>query len=98
VGGDGAVVDDAAASRVLALHHAEGFSDAEEHPGQVDVHDLPPLLVRDVLERNRRCPSPGVVEQDVEASEGSHGGREERLHGFGVADVRGNRERPGPRA
>ena len=67
---DRAVVDDAAALRVLRLEHAEGVLGAEERGGEVDVDDGLPLLEGDVLHRDARAPSAGIVEEDVEAAEG----------------------------
>ena len=70
VGGDRAVVDDAAAARVLALHHAGTPRWVQRNiAGQVDVHDLLPLLVREVFERHRRSAAAGVVEEHVEPAE-----------------------------
>jgi hypothetical protein len=50
VGGDRAVVDDAPAARVLALHHPEGLPGAQERPGQIDVHHRFPLLDAELID------------------------------------------------
>ena len=93
VGGDRAVVDDAAAARVCSFIIRKASLRAEEHAGQVHVHDLLPLLVREVLERHRRRAAAGVVEEHVEAAERLPWSREQRLHGVGIADVGGHHQR-----
>ena len=91
---DRAVVDDASAARVLVLHHPERLLHAEEHAGQVDVHDVPPLLDGQVLEWYARGADAGVVEQQVQAAEGLLRLREQRLHRLRIAHVGRHRQRP----
>jgi hypothetical protein len=50
MGRDRAVVDDAPALRVLALHHPEGVLSAEERAGEIDCDHIRPLLVGQVFE------------------------------------------------
>ena len=92
MGGDRAVVDDAPAARLLRFHDPDGFLGAQEHAGEIDVDDLPPGLERQLLERHRRRPDPGIVEQDVEAPEGRLGLGEQRLDGLRVAHVGRDRQ------
>ena len=89
---DRAVVDDAAAARVLRLHDLDRFLRAQEHAGEVGIDDLLPGLVGQVLERHRRRADAGIVEQDVEAAEGLLGLGEQRLDRRGIADVGGDGE------
>jgi len=66
MGRDRAVVDDAPATRVLALHHAERLLRAEERTGQVDRNDIRPLLQRQFLDRDVAGACAGVVEQKID--------------------------------
>ena len=52
MGGDGAVVDDATAHRLLALHQPERLAQAQERSGEVDVDHRAPLRDLEVLERD----------------------------------------------
>jgi len=74
-----AVVDDAAAARVLLLHHAEGMLGAQKGAGQVGLHDAHPLLVGQLLETDAAGADPGIVEQEVDAAVGVfHRGEQQR--------------------
>ena len=53
MGGDRAVVDDAPALRRLAFHHGNGALRAKEGAGQIDVDNRFPLLVGEILHRDR---------------------------------------------
>ena len=68
MGGDGAVVDDAATLRLLRFHEPESLLGAEKGAGQVHVYDVGPLLVREVFKRDAGDVDAGVVEQHVEAA------------------------------
>ncbi len=63
-------------------------------PVEVDVHDLLPLLERQVLERDAGGADARVVEQEVEAAERLLRAREERPDRLRVGDVGGDDERP----
>src|SRR5262249_2053609 len=93
VRGDGPVVDDASAARLLALHDLDGFLRAEEGARQVGVDDGLPLLEGQVLERNGWRPDAGIVEEEVETAERVLRLRKESADGFGIGDVRGHRKR-----
>ena len=64
-----AIVDDAAAARLLRLHQAEGVLGAQEDAGQVHVHDRAPLLDAEGVDRKPRRRHPGIVEEHVEPAE-----------------------------
>ena len=87
VGGEGAVVDDAPAHRLLVLHDVERLLGAEEGAGEVGVDDGHPLVVGEVFEQDGRRAGSGVVEEDVQPSESVFGFGEEVLYRVGVADV-----------
>src|SRR3546814_1866924 len=87
VGRDRAVVDDAPALRLLALHQPEGAARAEEHAVQVDVDHLLPGAPGELTEVGRRHVGAGVVEQQVEAAEVLVDAGEHPLDGIGIADV-----------
>ena len=71
MGRDRAVVDDASALRPLPLHQRIGALRAEERAVEVDVDDRLPLLVGQLFEGDRRRADAGVVEQQVEPTEGA---------------------------
>src|SRR3546814_12146749 len=87
VGRDRAVVDDAPALRLLALHQPEGAARAEEHAVQVDVDHLLPGAPGELAEVCRRHVGAGVVEQQVEAAEGAVDARDRKsdAEGEGVS-------------
>ena len=58
---DRAVVDDAAAARVLVLHDPERFLRAEERAGQVHVDDGLPLLEGQIFQRHGGAPTPALL-------------------------------------
>ena len=87
VGRDRAVVDDAAAARVLVLHDLDGLLRAEEGAVQVGADDRQPLFGRSGLRAEAWRAATGVVEQQVEAAEGLLGFREQGFDGFGIRDV-----------
>jgi hypothetical protein len=91
--GDGAVVDDATAARSLALHDPYRLLRAEKRAGQVRVDSRLPLLVREVLQRDRGRAAAGVVEQDIQATEDAPGLVEQRAHRGRVGHVGADRER-----
>ncbi len=93
VRGDGSVIDDAPAARVLVLHHAERRLRAQEHAGQVDVHHRLPLLKRQILERHAWRVAAGVVEQRVQAAELFLDPGEQRRDLVRLADVGGHHQR-----
>ena len=95
---DRPVVDDAPATRLLALHDPERFLRAQEDPGHVHVHHLLPLLVGEVFQRHGGRPHPGVVEEHVEAPERLLRLREEGAHRGRIGDVGRHHERALPRA
>ena len=68
--GDRAVVDDAAAARLLVLHDAEGVLRAQERAGEVGVHHRLPLRQRQILEIDGRRAHAGIVEEHVEPAIG----------------------------
>lgn len=83
---DRAVVDDAAAHRLLVLHDLEGFLGAQERAGQDRADHRLPALERQFLDR-RRSAKPGIVEQDVEPAIGLLGPGEECVYRIGIADI-----------
>ena len=87
---DRAVVDDAAAARVLVLHDAEGVLGAQERAGEVGVHHRLPLLEAEVLEIDRRRAHAGVVEQHVQPAVAVHRLGEQGGDRAGVGHVGGN--------
>src|SRR5438128_1868472 len=96
VGRDRAVVDDAPAPRVLVLHDLEGLLRAQERARQVGVHHRLPLLDAQVFQEAGGA-DPGVVEQEIEATERALGLREEGADGLGITHVGGHDQRPGAR-
>src|SRR4029079_16290160 len=82
-----AVVDDAAAARVLVLHQAERGARAQEGAGQVDVDDLAPFLDGELVDRYRPRARPRVVEQDVEPAELIVHGGEQGVDRGRIGDV-----------
>ncbi len=62
IGRDRAVVDDATASRLLALHHRDGLLRAEERARQVRVDDRAPDVHVQIFEGDGRRGDAGVVE------------------------------------
>src|SRR5262245_46074323 len=89
----GAVVDDAPAARVLALHDLEGFLRAEEGAGEVRVDHRLPLLERQVLERHGGRADASVVEEEVEPAERVLRPGKKGWNGFRVGEVRRYQER-----
>jgi len=68
VRGDGSVIDDAPAARVLVLHHLEGFLHAQEHAREVDVDHVLPFVQAELLERGARGIDAGVIEYAIDAA------------------------------
>jgi hypothetical protein len=95
VGADGAVVDDAAATRRLRLHHPERRLRAEEGGVEIDADDVEPLGGGQVLEVDPGGTAAGVVEQDVDAAERRAGLGEERLDVRWIGQVAGDGEQAG---
>ncbi len=67
--GDGTVIDDASAARLLRLHDLDGFLRAQETAREVDGHHAVPLLIGQVFHRDGGRSGAGVVEQQVETAE-----------------------------
>ena len=93
MGRDRAVVDDAAASRVLVLHDPKCGLRTQEHAGEVDVDHGLPFLQAQVLKRDPRRVDTGVVEQQVDAAEPGPGLGKQRIDLLGIGDVGGQRKR-----
>ena len=87
VRGNRAVVDDAAAPGILALHHRERLLRAEERAGEIDVDDRAPLVDGELVNRHAAGAGAGVVEEEIEAPEGARGGLEQRANRVRVGDV-----------
>src|SRR4029450_2179211 len=82
-------IDDAAAA--LSLHHGGNGLGDQHRAGQVDVDDLGPFLVGEVveiLERDRLVVG-GIVDQDVEPAEALHHVVDHALHLVALGDVAG---------
>ena len=95
---DRAVVDDTPALRLLFLEHADRFLRTHEAGGQVEIDDALPLLEWDVLHRSGRQSHAGVVEQEIQASEGFFRLGEQLLDIGLFGDVGGDADHfPGPR-
>jgi hypothetical protein len=58
--GDGAVIDDAAATWILSFHQQDGPLCAEERAGQINGDDRIPLLERNIFHRLRRAADSSV--------------------------------------
>jgi hypothetical protein len=69
VGRDRAVVDDAAATRILRFHDAKRFLSTKKRTRKVGADDGAPLFEAEVLQGNRRRADAGIIEQDVQAAE-----------------------------
>lgn len=95
IGRHRAVVDDAAAHRLLPAHGAEGGAGAQERAGEVDADDIVPDLDRDLVDRRRLVAHAGIVEEQVDAAEGFDHRFEQIVDLIGLADVAGNRQRLG---
>jgi hypothetical protein len=96
VRGDRAIVDDAAALRVLRSHDAKRLPSAEEHPGEVYVHHVLPFGEREFVDQPGRGAHTGVVEQQIHPAVVGNGGVEQLTHGGLVRYIRYNRiERTG---
>jgi len=67
-------------------HVARGMTRAHEHAGQVDVHDLVPVVERDV-DGGAADRDAGVVDQDVDLAVRRDHGVEHVLHRALVGDV-----------
>ena len=95
---DRAVVDDAAAARILLLHHAERRLRAQERAREVDVDDRRPLLVRQILDGNPGALSPALLNSTSSRPNSCFTG-EQRVHRIRLADIRRDRSiRPPPLA
>ena len=80
LGGNGAVVDDAATGGVLTPHPPEGRSGTQERSTEVHGHHAVPRIDREFVHGNRwRCDS-RVVEQEVDPTEMFHRGIEQPLN------------------
>ena len=88
MGGNGAVVDDAPALRMLVHHHADCMLGAQESPGEVHINHPLPLLEGEVLHGYRRGTRTGIVEKQVEAAKGFPGSFEQRRDRLRIADIR----------
>jgi hypothetical protein len=93
-----AVVDDAPAPRRLRLHGAEGRLDAIEHPAQVGVDHLPPVLDGQVLQRHARRKHARVVEQQVHPAPSTEHGVEQVLNRGRIGHIGGHDQRASRRA
>ena len=89
---DRAVVDDAAAPRLLALHDLDRFLRAQEGTGEIRVDHGFPLFDGEVLERHRWGAGSRVVEEQIEPAKGFLRAGEERLDQRRVRDVGGHHE------
>jgi hypothetical protein len=94
---DRAVVDDAPALRLLALHHAEGMLGAEKRARQVDSHDIRPLLEGQVFERDAAGADAGIVEQQIDAAVDLLDPIEEGGDRRRIADIGRHHQGPGRR-
>ena len=92
-----AVVDDAAAHRLLSLHQLECLLRAKKGAGEIDVDDLLPLLDGKFVEVDCRRADAGIVEQEVEPTESRLRLGEELAHRGGVADIGGHDQSARPR-
>src|SRR5262245_45322170 len=86
-------VDDAAAA--LALHDRRRGLGAKHRPGEVDVEDLGPFLVGEVVEvlKADRLVVGGIVDQDVEPAEALDHVVDQALHLVAPSHVTGERRR-----
>jgi len=75
--GDGAVVEDASALRLLATHDAERLPGTEEDARQIDVHNSLPLLERDLVRVTWRRAHSGVVEKQIDSAVSGDGALEQ---------------------
>ena len=91
-GGDRAVVDDPATTRCLVPHQTEGVLRAEERACQVGIEDRPPVLERNVLERDGAGGHAGVVEKKVESTVAILDGREESSDRGWLANIGSDRD------
>ena len=73
----------------MCLHHAEGFLNAQEHAGQIDVDDALPVLDLQILEQNSRRVGARVIKDYVDPAVGVRGDLEHGLDRVGVGHVRG---------
>ncbi len=94
MGGYRAVIDDAAALRVLFAHQIEGAAGRQENAGQVDVDDGFPLRQAQIADGHRRHGRAGIVEDDIEPAETLLRLGKEPVHGIGIGDVAGYRLGP----
>src|SRR5215469_2161235 len=92
VGRNRSVIDDSAASRILRLHDADRLLRAEKRAREIYGDRGAPLLVREILHRNRRRTRACIVEQQVETSELLFHARKESFHGLGFADIGRDRQ------
>src|SRR5579884_1830710 len=93
-GGDGAVINDAAAARVLVLHEAESRLRAEKGACEIYIDDGTPGFEWQVFDRDARCVESRVIEQDIEAMKLLANVGEEAVDRGRICDVRGDREHP----
>ncbi len=63
MGRDGAIIDNSPPPGLLALHHLERFLGTQKGPGQVGVHDSPPLLVGQIFQGYARHAGTRIVKQ-----------------------------------
>jgi hypothetical protein len=66
---DRAVIDDAAATRILQLHDLDGFARAKEWSGRIDINNALPFLERHVFKGHALRKGAGIVEQEIETAE-----------------------------
>src|SRR5215470_16748259 len=93
VGGDRAIVNNAAALRVLAFHELESFLSAEERTGKINIDHGFPLFVAQIFKRDARRAHTSVIEQHIEPTKYLFSPREQSTHRGRIADVSRNRQR-----
>jgi hypothetical protein len=86
--GDRSVIDDSPATRCLAFHQAERFLRAEKHARQIHINHALPVFEGHVFERHTRGAHSGIVEKNIEASEGLIGFCKEMMDGSGIRHIR----------
>ena len=72
---------------VCALHERKRLLRAQERASEIRVHDRPPLLYRELIERDAWRADAGIVEQEIEPAESFLRPREERLHRLRIGDI-----------
>ena len=92
---DRSVVDDPPALRRLRTHGGKGGARAQERPGQVDSHDIHPVLDAGFIRRARRAATPGIVEQHIDAAPGLHCRAKNPFDSVRITDITGKHQRIG---